>query len=314
MLELAGLTAAPGQRTFGTLTTRLAEVDVQHPVFLINGAEPGPTLVVTAGVHGAEYASVEAALRLGQTLDPSTLHGQVIVVPIVSPTAFRARSIYVTPEDGKNPNRQFPGETKGTFSQALAYWLFNEVIRRADYFIDLHGGDLVEALVPFVIHFQSENPEVNQASVDMARSFGIYYVLQGSTPGSTYAAASQFGIPSILAEAGGQGIWTEETTELLHQGIRRVMTHLGMTQSGPLSEIPVVLYDRWAWLRSEHDGVFYPKVAAGDQVTAGQDLGRVADVFGNTLQPLTAPMSGVVLFLVTSLAMNSGDPLLAIAG
>jgi len=296
------------------VTTKVTGVEVQHPLFLINGARPGPTLVVTAGIHGAEYASVEAALRLGQTLPADTLQGQVIVLPIANPAAFAARSIYVTPPDGKNLNRQFPGAAQGTYSQALAYWLFDQVIRRADAYIDLHGGDLIEALVPFVIHFPTGHPTLDQASTDMARAFGIEYVLQGNTPGSAYAAAAQANIPAILAEAGGQGIWSEENIELLHQGVRRVMAHLGMIESVPATTPTPVMLDRWAWLRAESDGVFYPQVVAGGQVSAGQDLGRVADVFGHTLQSLVAPMDGVVLFLVTSLAMNKGDPLLAIAG
>jgi len=315
MLEFSGLSAAPGQRTQGMVVSTVAGVEVKHAVFLVNGAKPGPTLVVTAGVHGAEYASVEAALQLGQTLAADTLQGQVIVVPIVNPTAFAARSIYITPADGKNLNRQFPGMAKGTYTESLAYWLFNQVIKRADLYIDLHGGDLVEALAPFVIHFPTGNPKVDETSVNMARQFGINYVLQGNTPGSTYAAASQAGIPSILAEAGGQGIWTEEDIELLHQGVRRVMANLGMIKpTASWAEPTPIMLDRWAWLRAETDGLFYPKVAVGDHVTAGQDLGRVADVFGNTIQPLQAPIDGVVLFLVTSLAMNIGDPLLAIAG
>ena len=75
----------------------------------------------------------------------------------------------------------------------------------------------------------------------------------------------------------------------------------------------IIDLDQWAWLRADFDGLFYPAVTVGDRVVAGQDMGRVADVFGATVQQLNAPLDGVVLFLVTSLAMNRGDPLLAIA-
>lgn len=314
MLKVAGLTAAQGQRTHGNVIITVSGVEVQLPVFLINGTKPGPTLVVTAGIHGAEYASIEAALRLGQTLAPDTLQGQVIVAPIANPLAFSARSIYVSPVDGKNLNRQFPGVANGTYSQALAYWLFHEVIQQGDAYIDLHGGDLIEALQPFVIHFPTGNPAGDQAAGAMARHFGITHVIEGHTPGSTYAAASEAGIPAILAEAGGQGIRTEKDIALLHQGVHRVMAHLGMTKQVFAPDRSVIMLEHWAWLCAENNGVFYPKIAVGEQVTVGQDLGRVADVFGHTLQSLEAPISGVVLFLVTSLAMNSGDPLLAIAG
>lgn len=311
--QVAGLTVTTGQRVGAQAAVTVAGVDLRIPIFLVNGAHPGPTLSVTAGIHGAEYASIEAAIRLGQTLNPGDLHGQVIIVPIANSPAFSARSIYVTPSDGKNLNRQFPGHARGTVSQALAHWLFQEIIQRGDAYIDLHGGDMIEALVPFVINFRSGNEAVDQASTAMAQSFGIRYILQAGTPGSTYVSAAMIGIPAILAEAGGQGIWNEETVSMLSTGVRRVMAHLGMIATlPPLSEPPMTLQG-WTWLRAEVDGLFYPNVQIGEHVRAGQDLGRVADVFGATLQSASAPMDGIVLFMVTSLAMNAGDPLLAIA-
>ena len=108
---------------------------------------------MTAGVHGAEYASIAAALDLGQSLEPNDLRGQVIVVPVMNSPAFRARSIYVSPLDGKNLNRVFPGQALGTASEQIADWVFSNVIRQAEYYVDLHGGDLIEALVPFTIFF-----------------------------------------------------------------------------------------------------------------------------------------------------------------
>lgn len=313
VLEVAGLKASPGQRLASTLTIPVAGVEVQLPIFLINGVHSGPTLAVTAGIHGAEYASVEAALRLGRSLDPGQLHGQVIVAPIANPSAFAARSIYITPADGKNLNRQFPGLAQGTFTQVLAHWLFTEIIAKGDAYVDLHGGDMIEALVPFVLHYRSDDASVNEASARLAHAFGIRYILQGSTPGSTYVAASKAGIPAVLAEAGGQGVWNEETVGILSNGLSRVLAQLGMLDS-PLAPVEeVVELDRWAWLRADVDGVFYPAVDVGATVVTGQNLGRVADVFGATLQQLNAPLGGVVLFLVSSLAMNRGDPLLAIA-
>ncbi|HEY2915122.1 MAG TPA: succinylglutamate desuccinylase/aspartoacylase family protein, partial [Candidatus Angelobacter sp.] len=119
------------------------------PMWLINGVGEGPTLVVTAGVHAAEYASIAAALELGRSLDPRSLAGRVIVVPIVDMPAFSARSIYVCPLDGKNPNRVFPGNPHGTASEQIADWVFRNVMSQATHYVDLHGGDLIEALVPF---------------------------------------------------------------------------------------------------------------------------------------------------------------------
>ncbi len=315
ILEFSGLEVEPGQSLGEMLSITIAGVNVQLPVFLINGVGTGPTLCITAGIHGSEYPSVESALRLGQTLDPTSLQGQVIIIPISNPVAFATRSIYVTPPDGKNLNRQFPGNSQGTFSQALAYWLFQNVIRRGDYYIDLHGGDMIEALLPFGSYFHTGNAEVDRAAEGMAKSFGLPYLVlsdRKAIAGATHMEAAEAGVPAILEETGGQGVWDDETVQILTDGLHRVLAHLGMTTPVPEVAEPK-RFDGWSWLRSEHNGLYYPTVKVGEQVTEGQDLGRVADVFGNTLQSIQAPQSGVVLFLVTSLAMNSGDPLLAIA-
>jgi uncharacterized protein len=318
VLTLADLSIEPGQRLARMVAIQVAGVEVHLPVYLINGAGPGKTLVLTAGIHGAEYPCVEAALRLGQTLDPASLRGKVIIVPSANPVAFAARSIYVSPPDGKNLNRQFPGEAGGTFSQALAHWLFTHLIRQGDAYIDLHGGDMIEALVPFVMYQLTGQEELDAVSESMALSFGIRHVLRGQRTsgigGATHVAAANAGVPAILAEAGGQGVWDEESVGILVQGVRRVMATLDMIESAERpGEAPVIL-PGWSWLRAEANGLFYPSVHIGDRVKAGQDLGRVADFFGVTLQSIQAPQDGIVLFLVTSLAMNAGDPLLAIAG
>lgn len=315
-LALGGLEAAPGTRVQGFVDVTAAGLSVPLPVFLVNGVEDGPTLVITAGIHGSEYPCVEAAARLGRTLDPAAVRGQVLIVPTANPVAFRARAIYVTPPDGKNLNREFPGSAGGTFTSAWANWLLEHVIKQADAYIDMHGGDMIEALVPFTAWNRTGRPEVDDVSRLMAETYGIVHVVERDLEGlygMTHAAAAREGIPALLTEAGGQGVWDEESVRILEEGCRRVMAALDMAAPVPGPVDPVVVHPGWDWLRSEHDGLFYPLVVVGDLVTKGQDLGRIADLWGNTLQSLTAPVDGLVLFEVTSLAMNTGDPLLAIA-
>lgn len=322
-LKLAELSAAPGERVGANLTIQAAGVLVTLPVFLINGAHEGPTFVLTAGIHGAEYPCVETALRLGRTIDPSTLQGQMIIVPIANPVAFAARSIYITPPDGKNLNRQFPGDSQGTFSQAWAYWLFTQVIQRGDYYVDLHGGDMIEALLPFASCAVTGNESLDAVADGMAQAFGLPYVALPTGSGSgiggaTHIAAAAAGIPALLAEAGGQGILDEASVEILDAGVRRVLVHCGMMKpaaAGVKEQTePAKKFSQWSWLRAEVNGLYYPTVQVGDTVHEGQALGHITDAFNNELQAMYAPQDGVVLFLVTSLSINTGDPLLAIAG
>src|SRR5487761_2008247 len=215
VLKVGELSAGHGEKRYGVNEFLVQGQPYQLPMWLINGSAgggnaDGPTLVVTGGVHAAEYASIAAALEFGRSLDPANLRGRVIVVPVMNMPAFTARSIYVCPLDDRNLNRVFPGDAHGTASEQIADWVFRNVISQAEYYVDLHGGDLIEALVPFAIFFRSGNEQVDALSLEMAKIFGIHYLVSSVNPGSTIAAASNAGIPAILTESGGQGIWTEE--------------------------------------------------------------------------------------------------------
>jgi len=313
VLKVGSLSAAPGEKRYGINEFSVQGQPYRLPMWLVNGSTPGPTLAVTAGVHAAEYASIAAALDLGQRLDPKTLRGRAIVVPVMNMPAFGARSIYVCPLDGKNPNRVFPGNAQGTASEQIADWMFKNVISQAGFYCDLHGGDLIEALVPFTIFFGSGNDKVDSAALEMAKVFGIHYLVRSTTPpGSTIFAAATAGIPAILTEAGGQGIWTKEDVDAHVDGLDRLLRHLGMTAGPPPAAKPFTLLEQFLWLRSQHEGFWYPAVPVNAAVKKGQDLGSVKDWEGRVLQTASSPADGRVLFIVTSLAINNNDPLLAV--
>lgn len=312
MLHVASLSAGRGEKVYGVAEFDVAGTPYRLPMWLIHGTEDGPTLVVTAGVHPAEYASIAAALSFGQTLSPDALRGRVVVVPVMNLPAFTARSIYVCPLDGKNLNRVFPGNPTGTASEQIAAWVFEHVISLADFYVDLHGGDLIEALVPFTIFYRSGDARVDEQSLDMARAFGIDLVVCSETPGSTFSAASRAGIPAILTEAGGQGIWTAQDVARHVDGLDRLLRHLGMRAGPAPAGATCTVLDQFAWLRSDHDGFWYPAVPVGTSVRQGQDLGLIRDWEGRVLQSAVSPCTGQVLFIVSSLAINRGDPLLAV--
>ena len=311
-LKLGALSAKAGSRVYGTHELNIDGHATKLPIFLINGAYDGPVLAITGGIHGAEYASIEAALRLAHSLNPAKLHGRVIVLPVVSMQAYKSRSIYIVPMDGKNLNRQFPGDVEGTASEQLAYWLTLNVFKQADYYVDLHGGDLNEALVPFTVFQKAGDKTTNARSLELARVFGIKYLIGSDIKGSTISTAAALGIPGILAESGGQGIWEPHHIQVLSDGLDRVMLHLGMVEYTTTKPSETIVMNQFVWMWSKHNGCYYPEVHVGDMVTIGQPIGRVADFEGKTLQSIQAPVSGAVLFVVTTLAINQGDPLLAV--
>ena len=216
--------------------------DEPRPVISVAGAKPRTVLFVNAGVHGGEYPAVEAVIRLGKTLDPKKISGTVILMPVLNLPAFRTRTPFVCPIDNVNPNRVFPGDPRGSYSEQMTHALINEFVMHADAYVDLHGGDIPEALVPFVI-CRAGNDEVAKNSKAIAIAFGLPYVLTISKPVqaakglSSYAAAAEKAVPAVLAEAGGVGQMQEEAVELLANGVVNVMQHLGMI-AGAKSQIP----------------------------------------------------------------------------
>ncbi len=312
-LVVGKLSAGSGERATGVNAFAVNGHPYDLPVYLINGAQDGPTLVLTGGVHAAEYASIAAALELGQTLDPNEIKGQLIIVPVVNRAGFPVRSIYVNPMDDVNLNRVFPGKADGGISEQIAAWVFENIMKQADYFIDMHGGDLVEALIPFTIFPETGNEKVDQDSLALAEVFGIEYLVRkigGS--GSTFSAVAAAGIPAILVEFGGQGIWPRQDVVRLIEGVQRVMAHIGMIENSDWEPVKTIVLQDFIWLRSQHDGFWYPAVEVGEQVREGQILGVVKDVWGHILQTAYASADGAILFLVSSLAINKEDPLLSI--
>src|SRR6476620_10389798 len=150
----AGAPAFPerGQRHRGTLTFDWPLLaDWSWPYTAITGAQDGPQATIIAGIHGCEYVSIYAAMRLARELDPATVRGRILIVPVVNLPAYWERTPFVCPIDGKNPNRFFPGNPNGVFNDVLADFFFTTCIVPSGAFIDRHGGDIVEALEPFAI-------------------------------------------------------------------------------------------------------------------------------------------------------------------
>ena len=141
-IRVGDIVAAPGEKKRGTLTVPGShDPDYNPKIIIVNGAKTGKTLVITGGVHGTEFASIEAVTRFANMLDPSVMSGAVIVVPVANVPQFRERTQFVSPVDGLNLNDSFPGKRDGSFTERLAYALF-DVIRLGDVYIDCHGGDI----------------------------------------------------------------------------------------------------------------------------------------------------------------------------
>ncbi len=279
-------------------TINLAGEDV--PAFELGSG--APRVAVIGGIHGCEYSSIAAVTRLMRELGDD-VQGTVIGVPVVSMESFRTRSPFVVPADGKNLNRSFPGDPEGSYTDRLAHDIFTQLIEPADVVFDLHGGDLVEALEPFALY-------ANEAGRDLALAFRLPYVVdstQGNLAGMTAASARR----GVIAEAGGIGQLDESAVAMLVDGAKNALKHLGVLEGEPEPPRSQIV-TRFEWVYGEPAGFWVSASRPATRCTAGQPLGEIRDLYGDTLQAVESPADGVVLFLTTSAAVAENGLLLGL--
>ena len=306
-----------------TLRRTLTLAGLEVPVIELTGTGDGPRLTVLAGVHGCEYAPMAAVRQWTRGLAERELRGSVVAVPVLNLPAFRARSPFVVPDDGKNLNRCFPGNPAGTFADRLAHATFTQLISGSDALVDVHAGDMVEALEPFALY---DAGSAEAAARELATGYGLGYVMRQepgpdrAVGGTTSAAAAAVGIPAIIAEAGGCGLVERASVGTHVRGFDRILALLGMADdpatepaTDPGLDRPPAELRRFLWLRCEDEGWWEPAVGPGEAVTEGQLLGTVSSIDGaRVLQTITAPAAGVPLFVTSSPAVAAAGLLLGL--
>lgn len=286
------------------------------PYIAIRGPRDGPKVLVTAGIHAAEYTGIEAATRLGRSVDPQEVRGTLLFIPLLNRPGFYERSIYVNPEDNDNLNRLFPGDANGTWGQRFAHRLLTEIVSTHDHAIDLHAGDLVEELTPFVIYRETGDARRDAEIKRMVNAYGAEWAVAsaptGERPGSLYAVAALSGVAAMLAESGGRGLLIEEDVVRHVRGVTNILRTIGALDGDPDRVEPPTVVDSFDWLRSPAEGVFHCAVRVGHRVRVGDLVGELTDLVGEPIAPVRAPVTGVVLFVVTSPAIKKDGLLLAI--
>ncbi len=298
-------------------TLDLAGLDV--PVVEATGSADGPLLTVLAGVHGCEYAPMAAVRRWTRGLEARDLRGRVRAVPVLNLPAFRARSPFVVPDDGKNLNRCFPGDPAGTLAERLAHATFTQLITGSDALIDAHAGDMVEALQPFALY--DAGPTEARAR-EMATAYGLGYVIRQepgpdrAVGGTTSSAAADIGIPAIIGESGECGLVQQDAVDRHVRGLDRVLALLGIADdpaAGAAGGGPPAFLTRFLWMNCNDAGWWEPQVRAGEKVTEGQVLGTVSSLDGaQVMQTITAPADGVPMFITSSPAVAANGLLLGL--
>lgn len=284
--------------------------DLTLPILVVKGIRPGPTVMITAGVHGDEFEGMVAVPKVIHSLDPRTLAGTVVGLPVCSPLAFEAQS-RESPSavDGKNLAREFPGQRNGSTTQGLADGLFSLVQRllgHEDLLVDLHSGGSRYRYLPMVGYRDIDNPS-REASEEAARYFGSGHLwLIHDEPGTLNSETSRLGIPTIGTESTGQSGCKPKDVDGYVKGIRNLLLYREMVAGEPPSRHSGPAR-RPTHVDSSANGLFLSCVDVGESVDSGEALGEVLSPLGKTLERLTAPHSGEVWALRVFGSIRAGD-------
>ena len=312
-MKIGNLEVSPGEKKSGILPVTGCENEM--PVTVICGEEEGPTVLITAGVHNAEYVGIQAAMELSREISPADVKGGLILVPLVNVSGFTRRTMSMVYEDGKNLNRVFPGNGEGTAAERISAVVEKELFSAADYYIDLHSGDGYEALIPYVYYVGPVEERVREISLKMARCVDVNYIVESKgTSGGAYNSASALGIPSILVERGGRGLWSREEVEQDKKDVRAVLAMLyEMKEEAAVQDktpsAQKVFYDV-VYENAPVHGCWYPCNKPGDIVKKDAVIGEIRDYFGNVIHTCRAKADGVILYQACSLTVLKDGPMI----
>jgi predicted deacylase len=276
------------------------------PVCVFRGSDKGPSLLITAGLHGDELNGIEAIRRMMSDGSIVPDAGTVIALPMANVWGFLNSSRFT--RDGRDLNRGFPGSRSGAESQSIALAIMRHILPMADFGIDLHSGGV------------SENfPHIRCAAdtsgdMKLARAFAPPFILDSPPAEGTFRKAARLAGKSVLVFEGGRsGILSEFAVTECVNGILRLMDNLGMILTGAPERNATTVIEKTETVSSACAGDYSPLVTCGAEVKKGDILARVSDTENGGTVTITSPADGFVLSVRPARTVNASDPLITIA-
>lgn len=302
--EWNGESIAPGESRDVTLAVSesYSGMNVEIPLRIQRAVEPGPVVFVTAALHGDEINGTGAVRVLAQDESFQLTRGSVILVPVLNLLAFDRHSRYLP--DRRDLNRCFPGTKTGTLAGRMARTLFDEIVARSDYGIDLHTAAVRRTNYPNV-RADMTDPESRR----IAEAYGCEVILNGKGPkGAFRREACRSGCPTLIMEGGE--VWKVEPgiVDTTVKGIKNVLRELEMLDGEPERPDYQVVLQRTTWVRAERGGFLQFHVQPGEVVEKGQPLATNTNLLGRDANQLDSPFDGVVLGMITLPAVSPGEP------
>jgi uncharacterized protein len=279
---------------------------ISLPVFIHHGLKPGPTVWLSAALHGDELNGVVIIRRMLAELDPTQLAGTLLAVPVANAFGATMASRYLP--DGRDLNRSFPGSKRGSLASRLAHLLFHSVVLRCSFGIDLHTGSGGRFNLP-QIRCNLDDPKTRR----YGEAFGAPVLLHSPLrDDSLRAEAGKRGIRVLLFEAGEASRLDRKCIQIGEAGARRVLKALGMVTHSARPESNTQIFRKSIWLRAPRSGFFHATVKCGQHVDKGQAVGVIFDTTSATVS-VTARVEGIVIGERRTAVVHRGDAVMHIA-
>lgn len=301
--------------TMRTVHLPLLETDLGDswpiPVTILHGIRPGPVITILGGVHGDELTGPSTCTHLlsnmftdeGKPLDPSQIAGTIRIVPIVNLPGYRSKSRYFP--DGRDLNRHFPGDPKGSTTKRVAAQTWKYLFHDADAIVDLHSAGKGRSNMPQVRAYLT-----HAGSNILAKAFGIEIILDSKPPsGSLRKAAIEHDIPVITYEGGGANVLDHESVKVAMHGVLNVLRSFRMIDGNPHRPRFRMLASGSHWLRAGEGGLLDMFVSAGSVIREGEVIATISDpgTPGITVD-IVAPEDGLLIGAATNPFTAAGMP------
>jgi uncharacterized protein len=261
------------------------------PIHVAHGKKDGPTIFISAAIHGDEINGVEIIRRVLSLSSLKRLSGTILAVPIVNVLGFNNHSRYLP--DRRDLNRSFPGRELGTLAGRMANTFMSQVVMRSDLGIDLHTAAIHRDNFP-----QIRADLNNEKIAPLAKAFGTPVLLHSAAPEGTLRAAAAHESVSVMVYESGEALRFDEVSIRVGvSGIINVLRQLGMLPIPKKTKPPrlAALLRSSAWVRAPQSGILRAQIKLGGMVSKGEQLGIIADPTGHMDEPIIAPFDGIII-------------------
>ena len=312
VLEILGEKIELGKSA--TVTFEVAKLHTRNtldvPIIIERSRKPGPTVLITAGIHGDEINGVEIVRQIIAKGINKPKIGTTICVPVINVFGFLNMDRLFP--DGRDLNRVFPGSTNGSLASRVAHFVMKELVPHVNFVMDFHTGG-ADRFNASQIRITKDDPRLTE----LAHIFGAPFIYYSQNLNKSFrSACSKAGVPMLLFEGGKSFNIHDTITNTGVNGAKRVLHHFGMLNnkfkvSKPKTQAIIIKDSKW--LRAKFSGMFKATVAINSYVEKDDVLGHITDPYGSFNHFVKAPNSGFVFNVNESPIIYQGDAIFHIS-